>query len=146
MKFSFWVTYLKVVSIFFSLMGVFWAVSGSFDPLGLWDTQFAQAFWGQKTLPEDVLRAKEFILGPFGATSAAYFVLQYFITKYAYAKKELWAYNSILIGFFFWFFLDSIITFYHKAYFNFFLANVPSLLAMLPIIFTRKYFMNNANA
>lgn len=140
MKFSYWVKYLKAVSIFFCLMGIFWSVTGSFDPFGLYDSMFAKAFWGSSTLPVDAVRTKEFILGPFGATSAGYFLLQYFIAKHAYAKKQLWGYNAIMVGFFFWFILDTSMSLYHKAYFNILLANITSLSFMLPIIFTRKFF------
>lgn len=140
MSFSFWLKYLKWVSLFFCLMGVMWAIIGSFDPFGLYDSQFAQAYWGTDALPPDAEKAKSFLLGPFGATSAAYFVLQYFIAKYAYAEKQLWAYNAIVFGFFFWFILDTGVSLYHKAYFNVMLANMPCLVMMLPVVFTRRYF------
>lgn len=140
MKFPFWVSYLKLISIFFCLLGVFWSISGSFDPFGLYDSMFAEAFWGSAALPADAARTKEFILGPFGATSAGFFLLQFFIAKHAYAKKQLWAYNAIIVGFFFWFILDTSMSLYHKAYFNIILANLTSLVFMLPILFTRKFF------
>lgn len=141
MTFSFWVKYLKAISIFFCLLGIFWSITGTFDPLGIYDSMFAEAFWGRSTLPADALLAKRFILGPFGATSAGYFLLQYFIAKHAYANKELWGYRAILIGFFFWFVLDTSMCIYHKAYFNILLANLTSMTLMLPIVFTRKYFI-----
>lgn len=138
--FYFWVNYLKAISILFATMGVMWAIVGSFDPFGIYDKAFANTFWEVDTLPTDAKKATQFILGPFGATSAGYFILQYFIAKYAYAKREMWAYNAILIAFFFWFILDTSMCIYHKGYFNILLANVPSLVAMFPIIFTRKHF------
>lgn len=140
-KFNFWVSYLKIISLFFAFMGVVWAIVGSFDPFGIYDEIFANTFWNQDTLPKDAQIATRFLLGPFGATSAGYFLLQYFITKHAYAQKQLWGYNAILIAFFFWFILDSTMCLYHGAYFNILIANVPSLFAMLPIVFTRKYFL-----
>jgi len=100
-KFSFWVSYLKFISLFFAAMGIIWAVVGSFDPFGIYDSYFAQTFWGTATLPKDAKIATRFILGPFGATSAGYFILQYFIAKHAFAKRELWAYNAIMVAFFF---------------------------------------------
>lgn len=122
-------------------MGIFWSISGSFDPLGIYDSQFAQSFWGTPILPEDAARAKSFLLGPFGATSAAYFMLQYFIVKHAYAQQLKWGYQAIMMGFFFWFFLDTFVCIYHQAYFNILLANIPCLIMMLPLVFTRKYFV-----
>jgi len=100
-NFNFWVSYLKIISLFFAAMGVMWAVVGSFDPFGIYDSYFANAFWEVDTLPKDAKIATRFLLGPFGATSAGYFILQYFIAKYAFAKRELWAYQAIIFAFFF---------------------------------------------
>jgi len=139
-KFSFWLNYLKFVSIFFACLGVMWALIGSFDSFGIYDKMWAETFWAKEQLPADVARAKTFLLAPFGATSAGYFILQYFIAKYAYAKRELWAFKAIIFAFFFWFILDTILFALHGAYFNILLANIPSLVAMLPVVFTKKYF------
>lgn len=140
LNFPFWVNYLKIISLFFAFMGVLWAVVGSFDPFGFYDAIFANTFWNSNQLPPDAKIATRFLLGPFGATSAGYFILQYFITVHAYAKRERWAYKAIIAAFFFWFILDSSMCVYHGAYFNILIANVPALIAMLPIVFTRKYF------
>ena len=139
-EFNFWIKYLKFISLFFALMGVMWAVIGSFDPFGIYDYYFAQSFFGNNELPVDVKKSIQFILVPLGATNAAYFILQYFSAKNAFAKKELWAYQAIVIGFLFWFVLDTVMCIYHQAYFNILIANIPCLLAMLPIFFTKKHF------
>ena len=142
-KFIFWVQYLKTISLFFAMMGVLWAVVGSFDPFGIYDSYFANAFWQTNELPKDAQIATRFLLAPFGATSTGYFILQFFIAKYAFAERQLWAYHAILTAFFFWFILDSIMCLYYRAYFNILMANVPSLIAMLPVVFTRRYFVEN---
>ncbi len=139
-RFNFWVKYLKFVSLFFAALGVMWAVIGSFDPLGIYEKYFAQAFWGRDLLPTDAKRTFRFILGPFGATSAGYFILQFFIAKHAYANRNMWGYNAMITAFLVWFILDTSISLLHKVYFNIVMANVPSLLLMLPIFFTKKYF------
>ena len=122
-------------------MGMMWAVIGSFDPFGIYDNYFAQSFFGVDELPADVKKSIQFILGPFGATSAAYFILQYFIVKNAFDKRELWAYQAIVIGFSFWFILDTTMCIYHQAYFNILIANIPCLVGMLPVFFMKKYFL-----
>ncbi len=139
-KFQFWVNYLKTVSLFMAAMGVMWAIVGSFDPFGLYDTQFAKAFWNVEQLPTDAKRTFQFLAIPLGATNMGFFILQYFIATNAYARKEKWAYKAIMYGFFGWFLLDTGMCLWYKAYFNILMANIPALLAMLPIVFTRKYF------
>lgn len=142
-KFNFWVNYLKFVSLFFAAMGVMWAVLGSFDPFGMYEKEMAQSFYNKDELPTAVVRTFRFIMAPFGATAAGYFILQYFIAKNAFAKRELWGWQAIMFAFFFWFILDTSMSALRGAWFNIVLANIPSLIAMLPIIFTRKYFKTN---
>jgi len=139
-QFEFWVKYLKFISLFFVGMGVMWAVLGSPDPFGIYEKAMAQSFYNQDELSEEVSRTFRFILAPFGTTMAGSFLLQYFIAKNAFAKKELWAWQAIMVAFFFWFILDTTMSVIHGAYFNILIANIPSLIAMLPIVFTRKYF------
>lgn len=139
-NFGFWVAYLKAISIFFALMGAMWAVIGNFDPFGFYESYFAQAFWQSDTLPQDAKRTFNFILGPFGATSMGYFILQYFIAANAYAKREKWAYRAVIVAFLAWFVLDTSMSIRHGAYFNVLIANVSALFAMLPVFFTKKYF------
>ena len=139
-RFYFWAGYLQIISIFFAALGALWAVIGSFDPFGLYDQAFAQAFWKTDELPADAKTAFRFILGPFGATSCGYFVLQFFIAKYAFLRRERWAYKAILSAFLIWLLLDTSMCLYYKAYFNIFFANIPSLIAMIPVFLLRTYF------
>ncbi|MDQ3843021.1 MAG: hypothetical protein M3342_03270 [Bacteroidota bacterium] len=138
--FNFWVNYLKVISLIFTFLGITWALLGSFDPFGFYDTAFAQSLWHSDTLPPDAKKTFSFILGPFWATTAGYFILQYFIAKYAYAQRQLWSYHAIVVAFLIWLCLDTIMCLIHQGYFNILFANVPSLLAMFPVFLTRKYF------
>lgn len=146
MDFNFWIKYLKAVSLFMVLFGLFWAFFGSFDPLGLWDQGFAKNIFHTDTLSTDVVKAKRFILGILGATNAGYFILQYYIAKHAYANREYWSYQAILAGFSVWFIVDSVTCLYLGGAFNVLLANIPCLLLMLPVFFTKKYFDKSINS
>lgn len=142
MAFHHWTTYLKYISLFFAAQGLMWALIGSFDPMGIYDSLMAQAFFKRPDLPESARQVFRFILAPFGATTAGYFILQYFITVHAFANQQKWAYQAIMVAFLFWFVTDTILSLYHQAYFNVYMANIPALLLMLPVmVFTRKYFI-----
>ncbi|HZF63704.1 MAG TPA: hypothetical protein VEZ55_04435 [Chitinophagaceae bacterium] len=143
-RFYFWVNYLKAISLFFAFLGALWAIIGSFDPFGLYDRAFAQAFWNVDRLPADAQKTFSFILGPFGATNAGYFILQFFIAKHAYSNRQMWGYKAIVVAFLVWLILDTSMCLVHKGYFNILFANIPSLLAMLPIFFTRRYFTDRS--
>lgn len=140
-NFNFWTNYLKGISLFFAFIGLVWVIVGSFDPFGIYDSYFAQTFWKTAILPQDAKIATQFLLVPLGATNAGYFILQYFIGKHAFAKRELWAYQAIVRAFLVWFILDSAMCLYYAGYFNILIANIPTLMVMTPIFFTRKYFV-----
>jgi len=138
--FAFWVVYLKTISLFFGLMGLGWLLMGSFDPLGVYDRAFAQAFWGREELPAAAKEAFGFAVGPLGATTFGYFLLQYFIATHAYASRQRWGYQAIVTAFLGWFLTDTLFSLARGAYFNVWFANLPCLLLMLPIFFTNRYF------
>ena len=140
-SFEFWVRYLKLLSILLTLQGLSWALIGSFDPFGIYDSLFAHAMFGVDVLPTEVQRAKAFLLGPFGATDAGFFVLFYFIAAHGFARREAWAYRALLAGVGTWFVVDTIMSLVHGMYFNIYLVNIPAgILLGLPLFFTRGQF------
>lgn len=134
-----WVLYFKFISLFFAAFSVAWIFIGSFDPFGFYDKAFAQTFWHTETLPVDAQITFRFLLGPLGATNSGYFMLQYFVVKYAFSQRQRWSYQALITAFLTWFLLDTASCVYLNAYFNILFANVPALFAMAPIVWTRKY-------
>jgi hypothetical protein len=128
----FWIGWLRAVSVFFFLQSCYWAVSGRFDPFGIYDGAMARALFGADALPADAERSFRFALAPFGATSAAYFLLQLALVHFALARGERWAWWAVFGAFGFWFALDSALSLAHGARFNVWLANLPALALMLP--------------
>lgn len=130
--FVFWCRYLQLASLFFCGLGLFWSLSGRFDPLGLYEAQMAQTFFGQAQLPAESLKTMRFLLGPFGATNAGYFLLQFWVVRYGLQAQQQWAYRAILSAYLLWLVPDSLISGWHGATFNLLLANLPCLLVMAP--------------
>jgi hypothetical protein len=139
-RFAFFVRYIQAISLFFALFGLYWAVSGTFDPFGLYEKALALNFWQNDTLPEDAAVTFRFLLGPLGATCAGYFLMQFFIGTFAYAKREKWGYFAVVVPFFVWLLTDSLICILIGAYFNVYIVNIPCLIAMLPVIGSYRYF------
>jgi hypothetical protein len=139
-KFRFLVRYAQVISLLFALMGLYWALAGTADPFGIYERLMATNFWGEESLPEDARLTFQFLLVPLGATCAGYFTMQFFIATYAFANREKWGYAAIVVPFFVWFVIDTSLCLLHGAYFNIYFANITSLAAMLPVIFSYRYF------
>jgi hypothetical protein len=128
----FWLGWLRATSVLFFAQSCYWAASGAFDPFGVYDRALAQAFFGATALPDEAERTFRFVLAPFGATSAAYFLLQLALVHFALARGERWAWWAVFGAFGFWFALDSALSLAHGARFNVKLANLPALALMLP--------------
>ena len=139
--FEFWRKYLMIASIVFALQGVSWAVIGSFDPFGIYDGIWAQQMFGADELPADAARARSFLLGPFGATDAGYFILVFFLARYGWAERKRWAHTAVSAAVACWFVLDTTVCLIHGVYFNVLVVNLPAI-AMLapPLVFTYKEF------
>jgi hypothetical protein len=85
------------------MQGLLRAFIGSFDPFGIYDSFMAQAFFHGSLLSAEAQKVFSFVLAPFGATIAGYFVLQYCITIHEFALKQKWAYQAITFAFMLWF-------------------------------------------
>lgn len=128
----FWIHYLRAVSVVFFAQSCFWAMAGAFDPFGIYEREMAAAFFASDALPAPAERTFRFLLAPFGATSAAYFLLQLALVHWPLARGERWAWGAVFGAFAFWFLLDTPLSLAHGALFNVLLANLPALALMLP--------------
>lgn len=135
MSFTGCIRYLKFISVFFALQGVLWSVLGQFDPFGLYDQCMARAFFQRDSLDPHAERVFRFILGPFGATSAGYFILQYYIVAYTFPNRERWGLRAVTTAFLVWFLLDTVVSLWRGALFNVLLANIPALFMTLPALY-----------
>jgi hypothetical protein len=137
-------TWLKIATLVFCLMSLGWVILGSFDPFGIWDGFAADALFDGET-PADVVRFRRFILGPFGATTAAYFLLLYHVLRHPFRRREPWAYTAVAASLVLWFVVDSTASVLHGAVFNVFLVNVPCLAALgIPLLPLRREFRRSS--
>jgi hypothetical protein len=139
--FGFWRTYLLVVSALFGLQGVSWLFIGSFDPFGVYTNLMARTFWNTPTLTPEAAKTFSFAIIPLGATNAGYFLLVHALVKYAFPRRERWAYLAVVAALLLWFSLDTSFSVLHGAWFNVLLVNIPCLIVMgIPLLGVRHAF------
>lgn len=140
-RFEFWVTWLKIVSIVFSLFGISLALFSQTPIFNLlFNNQINPVFFGNDTLSLELIHFQQWAYGLLGATCTLVGILIFFIVNNAFKKMERWAWNSILVGLLGWFILDEPISLYFSVHFNA-IFNLGLLTAvLLPLIFTRHYF------
>lgn len=141
LSFNFWTNWLKTISIAFTIFGGFLALFNQthfFDIV--FNNQINPLFFGEAVQGIGLIRFQQWIYGILGATCILIGILLYFISNYAYGKKDRWARSAILTGAICWFIVDEFISLYFSVYFNA-IFNVGLLAAFLmPVIFTGKYF------
>jgi hypothetical protein len=140
-KFSFWLRWLLVIGMIICVFGIVMAfLSGTvlFKPL---NSQINPVFWGTKDVDSAVKEYQQWIMGVLGATMASWGIFVLFITHYPFRNKEKWSWNCLIAGLLVWFFIDSSISLYFLVYFNAIFNAILFVLVMLPLVFTRKYFV-----
>jgi hypothetical protein len=137
---AFYDRWLEVSCLVFGVASLAWAFMGSLDPFGLWDGFAADALFGGQT-PAEVVRFRRFILGPFGATSAAYFLLLYYVVRNPFRRRDRSAFSAVTASLLLWFVVDSSMSLLHGAAFNVLLVNVPCLVVLgIPLLGLRSQF------
>ena len=140
-KFDFWVIWLNIVSVFFTLFGILLALfnqTSFFDVL--FNNNINSVFWGNTSIAIEMLHFQQWIYGVLGATCAGWGIIIWFIVNNSFKKMEHWAWNCILTGILLWFVFDESISLYFKVYFNAAFNLVLILAIIVPLVCTRKYF------
>ena len=138
--FSFWQRWLFVVGILIAVFGILMAFLGGTSLFDVFNRQIDPVFWSASALEEGARGFQGWIYGVWGATIAGWGIFVAFIAHYPFRNRERWAWNCLVAGILVWFVLDTSLSIFHKVYFNAAFNTALLLLAMLPIILTRKYF------
>ncbi len=142
-SFNFWQKWLfgfGIYLIFFGFVLSFFGHSAFMDYL--FNDQIDPIFWTQMELPENAKKFQAWVYGVLGSVIVGWGILIAFIAHYPFKAKERWAYNCIFIGFIVWFMIDTSLSIYYHVGFNVWVNIIFILFALLPLIFTRKYFFH----
>lgn len=140
-RFTLSVLWLKIISVLFAVFGIIIALFNQTSTFQVtFNNQINPVFWGNSSLTSEALLFQKWIYGLLGAMCLMVGILIFFVVKYAFEKKERWAWNCLLFGLVAWFIIDTPISLFFKVYFNV-IFNIVLLLAVLvPLLLTKKYF------
>lgn len=142
LKFSFWQRWLFVVSIIIAAAGVLMTLFSGSALFDLLNQQINPTFWGTASPGEHAAKFQQFVYGILGATMAGWAIIIAFIARYPFHNKEKWASDGLLVGMLVWYVLDTGLSAYHAVYVNAIANTAFLLLVLLPVVFTRKEFVN----
>lgn len=142
MRFSFWQKWLVVVSLYhvvFGLLLAFFSQSPFMDVL--FNQYFDPVFWPDNQVSAGTMQYKTWVSGVLGSVIASWGLLIAFIAHYPFKSREKWAWNGIAAAVVFWFVVDTTCSLNYgvtvNAVFNLFTL----IIFVLPLLFTRKYFV-----
>jgi hypothetical protein len=138
--FSFWQKWLLAVAIIITTFGVIMTFVSGTPLFNLFNQQINPVFWGANAVDVPAKQFQQWVYGVLGATMAGWGIFIASVAHHPFRKKEKWAWNCIAFGLVVWFILDTSLSYFHKVYFNVAFNTVLFILAMLPVIFTRKDF------
>jgi len=139
-SFSFWQRWLFVVGIVIAVFGIVMALFSGTPLFDVFNRQIDPAFWGMNAVSDVAKQFQQWIYGVWGATIAGWGIFVTYIARYPFKSKERWSWNCLVFGLLIWFVLDTSLSVFYKVYFNVAFNTVLFILAMLPIMFTRKDF------
>ncbi len=140
-RFTFWQRWLFIVGLIVTAFGILLAFFNRTILFELFNTRIDPVFWGSVNVPQNTVAFQRWINGVLGGVVAECGMFLSFVAYYPFKRKEKWAWNSVLAALFIWFFIDTPISLYFKVYSNA-LFNLALFVAiLLPLIFTRKYFV-----
>jgi hypothetical protein len=144
-RFSFWQTWLWVLSVVIAMLGVALALWGG-TPLFDWMNNLINPiFWGTQLPGVEASAFRQWMYAVLGAVMAGWGIFLAFIARYPFARRERWAWDCTIIGLLVWFLIDTSASLYFKVYFNVIGNTGLLVLALLPLIFTRKQFARPAS-
>jgi hypothetical protein len=140
-SFSFWQRWLFIFSLIVVIFGLGMALLNRTPLFAIFDSQVNPVFWRTGLLPTGVDPFQGWIYGVLGATMAGWGVFLAFMARYPFRNRERWAWNALLMGLSLWYLTDTAISFYFGVVFNAIFNTVIFILAILPLFFTRREFL-----
>lgn len=146
-KFNFWQQWLTYANVLTIGVGVLVAFAGNSAVFEIHNNYTKEVFLNGNEYETNILEFKNWLFGIIGGTIVGFHILMVMISENAFKNKELWAYKAICYGMLSWFVIDSGISWYYKAIHNILLINLVALMLIgIPLIMTKKYFVNKTHA
>ncbi len=139
--FQFWQKWLFVVGLIVTAFGAFMAFLNSTAAFDLLNVHYNLVFWGSKSVSGGTKAFQQWIYGAWGGTVVGWGILVAFMAHYPFKAREKWAWTALFTAMLVWFVVDTGISLYFRVYVNAILNAVLFMAIMLPLVFTRRYFV-----
>ena len=122
------------------VIGAFWMISGSFDPIGIYESYFANHFWQTDVPPAAAQTTFSYLMILFGAMLIGFFTMYFMLIHHGFKTRQLWVWKTAVYGIVSWFVIDTAMCLVEQVYFNIILANITTILLVAPLFFMKQSF------
>jgi hypothetical protein len=140
-RFLLWQRWLMTLGVIIVVFGVALAFLYPTPLFDIFRTQIDPVFWSAGELTVGIASFQQWIYGVLGATMAGWGVCIAFIAAVPFKRKEKWAWNCLAIAVSLWFVIDTFLSWRFGALFNVVFNVLIFLAALVPLLFSRKYFL-----
>jgi hypothetical protein len=137
--FRFWQTWLFILSIFLIGFGFAMIFLGA-APSSLISSQVTTAFWGDRMPSVQASQFYAWAFGVWGSTLSGWGTTLAFLAHYPFRDQKPWAWTAVLVSLLVWYPVDTLLSWIYGVTFNVILNTVLFLLALVPVLMTRKFF------
>ncbi len=141
--FTFWYRWLVAVSISLILSGLYTSFFKSTSLDGPFRLFIDSVFWKDGSVTSGSMPFGAFVYSVWGAAIVMWGTQLWFICKFAFKKKEPWAWWAILVSTLLWFFIAAGFSVYYGAFLNAIGDLVYMALLVLPLGMTRSIMVQS---
>lgn len=135
---KFWFGWLKFAAIVCIFTGFFIALLNRTPVFNFMNRFITKTFYSGPELAVEIASLQSWLLGIIGAAMAGWGIAMVYLIHYPLQRKELWAWNAIVIPVLVWFLIDTTISACYEAYFNIIVNCILVLQFAAPLLFIRN--------
>jgi hypothetical protein len=137
---SFWDRWLLIVAVLMATFGLAMAVFNQTPWFDAFRLEIDRVFWPEHILPTGVAVFQAWIYSAWGATVAGLGVFAAYVARHAFANRQRWARDCILVGLLVWYIPDTAASLISRLAFNAIFNTVVLVFALLPVVAVWKEF------
>lgn len=142
-SFLFWLGWLKSVSVFVIVFGLFMSASSVMpksEPSAIDKQINASFFFNENAVTAEVMRFQSWQYGVGASMLVSWGVMILLLSIWPLSQKEYWAWKTAIIALLSWFIIDQTVSLFYGVSFNVVFNSVLFLLLISPLLMMRKTF------
>jgi hypothetical protein len=139
-RLSLWRNWLVVLGLGLAAFGVGMTLFNNTPIFAVFNDRIDPVFWPEGIPAQGRVPFRSWVYGAWGATVAGWGLTLFFIARYPFAGRKLWAWQAVLWSLLLWYALDTGVSLRFGVTVNVILNTAILALALIPLLASRKAF------